>query len=62
MILNVKFDGRSPATEAGLKLEVDHVIPWDKGGETVLRKSCKPYVQIAIDGKSNLDFKIKNNR
>lgn len=27
--------GRSPATHAGLHLEIDHVVPWSKGGETV---------------------------
>lgn len=35
--------GRSPATEAGLVLEVDHVIAWSNGGETIennLRTPC----------------------
>ena len=35
--------GRSPATVAGLVLEVDHVIAWSNGGETVesnLRTLC----------------------
>lgn len=35
--------GRSPATVAGLRLEVDHVIAWSNGGETVesnLRTLC----------------------
>lgn len=27
--------GRSPATEAGVVLEVDHVLAWSKGGSTV---------------------------
>lgn len=27
--------GRSPSTTQGLKLEVDHIIPYSKGGETV---------------------------
>ncbi len=27
--------GRSPATVAGLVLEVDHIFPWSKGGETI---------------------------
>jgi hypothetical protein len=27
--------GRSPATVAGLVLEMDHVFPWSKGGETI---------------------------
>lgn len=28
--------GRSPSTTSGLELQVDHIIPWSKGGETVL--------------------------
>lgn len=27
--------GASPATQAGIELQVDHVTPWSKGGETV---------------------------
>jgi hypothetical protein len=26
--------GRSPATHSGMHLEIDHVVPWSKGGET----------------------------
>jgi len=26
--------GRSPTTERGVKLHVDHIMPWSKGGET----------------------------
>jgi hypothetical protein len=28
--------GRSPATELGVRLQVDHIVPWSKGGATVL--------------------------
>ena len=28
--------GRSPATTHGLELQIDHIIPWAKGGETVI--------------------------
>lgn len=28
--------GRSPATEAGVTLHVDHIVPWSKGGETTM--------------------------
>lgn len=28
--------GRSPATTHGLELHIDHIIPWSKGGETVI--------------------------
>ncbi len=27
--------GRSPATEAGVRLQVDHILAWSRGGETV---------------------------
>jgi 5-methylcytosine-specific restriction endonuclease McrA len=36
--------GRSPATELGIILHIDHEIPWSKGGDTVfenLRVLCK---------------------
>lgn len=28
--------GRSPATTSGLELQIDHIKPWSKGGETTL--------------------------
>lgn len=28
--------GRSPATTVGLELHIDHIVPWSKGGETVI--------------------------
>jgi len=36
--------GRSPVKEMGVELHVDHVVPWSKGGETVLENletKCK---------------------
>jgi 5-methylcytosine-specific restriction endonuclease McrA len=45
--------GRSPATHPGVVLRVDHIIPWDSGGETVienLQALCEP----CNGGKSNL--------
>jgi len=39
-----KACGRSPATEIGVELHVDHILPWSKGGETVeenLSTKCK---------------------
>lgn len=28
--------GRSPATDRGVMLQIDHIIPWSSGGETIL--------------------------
>jgi len=28
--------GRSPAVDGSVKLHIDHIVPWSKGGETVL--------------------------
>lgn len=28
--------GKSPALNAGVQLHIDHIVPWSKGGETVL--------------------------
>jgi len=45
--------GASPATTPGVLLEVDHILPWSKGGETVfdnLQTLCK----TCNGGKSNL--------
>ena len=30
-----KTCGRSPINEKGVKLHVDHIVPWSKGGETI---------------------------
>lgn len=48
-------DGRSPATHKGITLEVDHIIPWSKGGETVL-ENLQTLCSICNGGKSNLDM------
>jgi Homing endonuclease associated repeat/HNH endonuclease len=32
-----KACGRSPATQPGLCLQVDHIVPWSKGGPTVAK-------------------------
>ncbi len=37
------YCGKSPATDSNVELHVDHIIPWSKGGETVienLQTSC----------------------
>ena len=46
--------GRNPANDQGVELVIDHIISWDKGGETIyenLQTLCKD----CNIGKSNLD-------
>ncbi len=49
-----KNDGWSPATGTGRTLEVDHIIPWSKGGETVI-ENLETLCSICNGGKSNLE-------
>ena len=53
-----KACGRSPAKGDQVTLVVDHVLPWSKGGETLLdnlQTLCEP----CNNGKSNLSFSLK---
>lgn len=45
--------GRSPATEIGVILEVDHVFAWSRGGETILT-NLQTLCDQCNSGKSNL--------
>lgn len=45
--------GRSPATTPGLELHIDHIIPWSKGGETVI-DNLQTLCSDCDLGKSNL--------
>lgn len=45
--------GKSPAIDGEVKLEVDHVIPWSKGGETVF-ENLQTLCRECNAGKSNL--------
>ena len=45
--------GRSPATTAGLELHIDHIVPWSKGGETVI-DNLQTLCSDCNLGKSNL--------
>lgn len=45
--------GRSPATTLGLELHIDHIIPWQKGGETVF-DNLQTLCSDCNLGKSNL--------
>jgi hypothetical protein len=50
--------GTSPATKPGTVLVVDHIVPWDDGGETVmenLQTLCEP----CNGGKSNLPMNAR---
>ncbi|SRR6266545_681893 len=50
-----RITGRSPATDPKVILEIDHIVPWDKGGETVMENLQTLAKEINI-GKSNLDM------
>lgn len=45
--------GRSPATTPGLELHIDHIVPWSKGGETVIDNLQTLYSDCNL-GKGNL--------
>ena len=47
--------GKSPATDLGTELHVDHIIPWDKYGETEIDNLQSLCMECNI-GKSNLDW------
>jgi hypothetical protein len=45
--------GKSPATSPGTELHVDHVVPWSKGGETVIDNLRTMCLQCNL-GKGNV--------
>jgi HNH endonuclease/Homing endonuclease associated repeat len=45
--------GRSPTSEPGVKLHVDHIVPWSRGGQTVL-ENLQTLCQQCNGGKSDL--------
>jgi hypothetical protein len=45
--------GSSPALTPGLELHVDHIVPWSKGGETVLQ-NLQTLCSVCNLGKSNI--------
>lgn len=53
------IDGKSPATHPGTILQVDHIHPWSKGGETVMENLQTLCEQCNI-GKSNLSLQKDN--
>jgi hypothetical protein len=44
--------GKSPAVTVGVELHVDHIIPWSKGGQTVL-ENLQTLCSLCNRGKSN---------
>lgn len=50
-----KASGKSPATEPGVTLDVDHIKAWTKGGHTVLENLQTLCTKCNI-GKSDLEF------
>ena len=46
--------GSSPAITPGVELQVDHILPWSKGGETVL-ENLQTLCSICNLGKSNIE-------
>jgi hypothetical protein len=56
-----KMCGASPAKNSETVLHVDHIIPWSKGGETIL-ENLQTLCSLCNIGKSNLaepHFKLK---
>ncbi len=47
--------GRSPAKDKNIELHVDHIIPWSKGGETVI-ENLQTLCSKCNIGKSNLEI------
>lgn len=47
------YCGRSPATDSNIELHVDHIIPWSKGGETIL-DNLQTLCSECNLGKSNI--------
>jgi len=45
--------GATPATNSSVELHVDHIIPWSRGGETVL-ENLQTLCSTCNFGKSNL--------
>lgn len=50
-----KACGRSPATNPGVVLHVDHIVPWSKGGETTL-DNLQTLCEVCNIGKSDLSM------
>lgn len=51
-----KACGRSPANDLGRELEIDHVLAWERGGESTL-DNLQSLCEKCNGGKSNLAFR-----
>jgi hypothetical protein len=49
--------GASPALSLGVELHVDHIVPWSKGGETVL-ENLQTLCSVCNLGKSNVHSEL----
>jgi len=47
--------GKSPTNNPGTELHIDHILAWEKGGETVF-ENLQTLCSVCNIGKSNLDF------
>lgn len=45
--------GRSPAKDPNIELHIDHIIPWSKGGETII-DNLRTLCSDCNLGKSNI--------
>ncbi|MGA2625168.1 MAG: HNH endonuclease [Bacteroidota bacterium] len=46
--------GRSPANDVSIQLEVDHIVPYSKGGETIF-ENLQTLCRTCNGGKSNIE-------
>jgi hypothetical protein len=53
--------GASPATDAGVRLEVDHIVAWSNGGETIQR-NLQTLCQRCNGGKSDLNWRTSERK
>ena len=49
------FCGKSPAKDPSVELQVDHIVPWAKGGETVI-DNLQTLCSVCNSGKSDLSM------
>lgn len=49
------FCGKSPAKDSSVELQVDHIVPWAKGGETVI-DNLQTLCSVCNSGKSDLSM------